>query len=296
MGLYDRDYYRDEPRGYRHWVPGRAVLGLICLLASLFLVQVLLRNAGNTGTDEVLRMGEFQLGPFLDGEVWRFITAPFLHESHDVLSLLFGLLVLYYFGHGLEEDLGGPECLSFYLAAVIFTQIVELLVRVSLDDRTTPSFGPSGPITAVVVLYALRHPREIVHMFFIPLPVWILACITVLLSLLKFTERGTALPLAGAFFAYAYFAMNVRLTAHWPQARQPARKLPKLRVLAVEDDEPEPVASLPVRRETRVDEQLEAKVDWVLEKVSKQGRESLSAEENEVLRRASEIYRKKRGD
>ena len=43
-----------------------------------------------------------------------------------------------------------------------------------------------------------------------------------------------------------------------------------------------------------MDEQLEAKLDLVLSKVAKHGRASLTAEENEILQRASEIYKKKR--
>jgi hypothetical protein len=44
-----------------------------------------------------------------------------------------------------------------------------------------------------------------------------------------------------------------------------------------------------------VDEQLEAKLDHVLEKVSQYGRESLTPEEREILLRASEIYKRRRG-
>ena len=43
-----------------------------------------------------------------------------------------------------------------------------------------------------------------------------------------------------------------------------------------------------------MDEQLEAKLDEVLEKVKKQGQDSLTDDERAVLFRASEIYRKRR--
>ncbi len=43
-----------------------------------------------------------------------------------------------------------------------------------------------------------------------------------------------------------------------------------------------------------VDEHLDAKLDAVLEKLSRHGRESLTDPEREILQRASEIYKKKR--
>ena len=43
-----------------------------------------------------------------------------------------------------------------------------------------------------------------------------------------------------------------------------------------------------------VDEQLEAKLDAVLEKVARFGRGSLTEGENQILMRASEIYKKRR--
>jgi hypothetical protein len=43
-----------------------------------------------------------------------------------------------------------------------------------------------------------------------------------------------------------------------------------------------------------VDEHLEAKLDQVLEKVQKYGKESLSEAEREILLKASEVYKKRR--
>jgi hypothetical protein len=43
-----------------------------------------------------------------------------------------------------------------------------------------------------------------------------------------------------------------------------------------------------------LDEQLEAKLDAVLEKVARSGQESLTENERQLLLRASEVYKKKR--
>jgi hypothetical protein len=64
-----------------------------------------------------------------------------------------------------------------------------------------------------------------------------------------------------------------------------------------EEETPEPVgAPVPVAPKPAgaADEQLEAKLDAVLEKVSKHGQESLTPEEREILVKASELYKKRR--
>jgi hypothetical protein len=43
-----------------------------------------------------------------------------------------------------------------------------------------------------------------------------------------------------------------------------------------------------------LDEHLDAKLDAVLEKLSRHGRESLTEKERDILLKASEIYKKKR--
>jgi hypothetical protein len=52
-----------------------------------------------------------------------------------------------------------------------------------------------------------------------------------------------------------------------------------------------PVAAGPAEH---VDEQLEAKVDMVLEKLGRVGVQNLTPEEQAILRRASEVYKKRR--
>jgi hypothetical protein len=70
-----------------------------------------------------------------------------------------------------------------------------------------------------------------------------------------------------------------------------------------EKPEPEPAAAVTsggigagksVAGGSAVDEHLEAKLDQVLEKVARSGKESLTEDEREVLLKASEIYKKRR--
>ena len=88
--------------------------------------------------------------------------------------------------------------------------------------------------------------------------------------------------------------MHWRLMSLWPGLRswQRQRSRPRLRVYR-EEEAPQaaPVAAPPPDMDV---EQLEAKLDAVLEKVARQGRDSLTEGERQILLRASEVYKKRR--
>jgi hypothetical protein len=67
---------------------------------------------------------------------------------------------------------------------------------------------------------------------------------------------------------------------------------PRLRVFREEEEsQPVPVGAPAA---PRVDEHLEAELDAILEKLSRTGREGLTEQEREILKRASEVYKRKR--
>jgi len=167
--------------------------------------------------------------------------------------------------------------------------------------------GASGAIMALLVLYAFHWPHQRVLFFFVlPMPAWLIVVVYSGLSVLgamqtEVVKNANAighLPhLGGAFFGLLYYQSGIRFARVF-QRHPKARVRPKLRVVVpVEEEKPEPVgasvqASSPPPKAP--DEQLEAKLDAVLEKVSKHGQESLTPEEREILFKASELYKKRR--
>ena len=107
-----------------------------------------------------------------------------------------------------------------------------------------------------------------------------------------------------AAFAFVYHTYTLRIL-NWLPSRRTDRKVrrqqPKLRVRQPRP-EPEPAAAASLSASAAkagpssgpVDEHLEAKLDQVLEKVQKHGKESLTEPEREILLKASEIYKKRR--
>ena len=70
---------------------------------------------------------------------------------------------------------------------------------------------------------------------------------------------------------------------------------PRLKLYNPEDDKEEPVGVAATSTAVAaVNEHLEAKLDAVLEKIAKTGKESLTPKEQEILRQASEMYKRRR--
>jgi hypothetical protein len=161
--------------------------------------------------------------------------------------------------------------------------------------------GASGAVTAVMVLFAMHFPTRIFYlMFVIPVPALVLVVLFVVidsLSLASGAHGGVAVAchLGGAAFGFLYYKLGWRVTRWWPSMpswKKITGRQPRLRVYRGEsEDEPMPVHA---GGRASPDSELEAELDSVLEKVSRFGKSSLTEREQQILLRASEIYRNKR--
>jgi membrane associated rhomboid family serine protease len=242
---------------------------------------------------------------FYEFQLWRLLTGAFLHSPDNWWHIVWNMLFLWFFGPDLEDLYGHKEFLAFYLTAGVMgnllwgvTTLWEPLPINPLGEFIYPmALGASGAVMAVTVLCALHYPhRTILIMFVLPVPLWLWAVIMVAGDLFIFargvnTGVAVAAHLGGAGFAFLYYHLDWRLLGAWyglvGRLRRPAQ--PRLRVYR--EETPVPVSSRPVER---MDEQLEAQADAVLEKLSREGMASLTPEERDILQRASERYKKKR--
>jgi len=82
------------------------------------------------------------------------ITSMFMHGS--LLHLGGNMLFLWIFGNNIEDSMGRPRFVVFY----VLGGIVALLAQVLIDtDSTVPTVGASGAIAAVLGGYAVLYPR-----------------------------------------------------------------------------------------------------------------------------------------
>jgi membrane associated rhomboid family serine protease len=300
MGIYDRDYYRREGPSFLESFSGQ---GRVCKyligVNALFLV---LQIISPRFTD----LFDLQVDKVLSGQVWRLLSYAFLHDL-GWMHIVFNMLFLWWFGHDVEDIYGSREFLAFYLVSALlggiaFTGWEYYSITPPLKYHTC--LGASGAVTAVMMLYACHYPKRLIYIWFlIPLPIWLFVAFHVAQDFLVFSSRidtGTAVTvhLAGAAFGFLYYRGNWRIMNWLPNLRtwQRDRKArSRFRIYNEREERPRtpvPVGAPPAVAD--VDEQLEAKLDAVLQKVSQQGKESLTDSEKQILLRASEVFKKRR--
>ena len=298
MGIYDRDYFRQERPGFSLGLPHSAVVTLILLNAAVWVADSLLGgDAHRHGISNLLaaRVGTLT-HPWL---WWQFLTYAFVHDPDHFSHILFNMLVLWFLGRDVEELYGRWEFLRLYLVLAVVGGVAWAAVNLFLAAPAARAvdFGPhglrvigaSGAVTGIVILYALNFPRRtLLFMFVLPMPAWVLGVMVVLFDIFGAMQRegnvASSVHLAGAAFAVLYFqqrwnfgdaaAGTLRL-ALVPLPRPPADPSPRARRRAV-------------RARAR-----EKEVDRILEKIHREGEGSLTRKERRILETASREYQQR---
>lgn len=306
MGIYDRDYYRRDGSGFMVFANRGAVCKwLIGINIAVFLLQVVTRPVLGPDIDDFLERG----GPFgfftnalvlnrslvLEGQVWRLLTYAFLHDPDQLFHILFNMLFLWWFGSDMEDLLGPREFLAFYLIAA-FVGGLGFMFAGFLGTAGGVCLGASGAVTAVLVLCACYYPSRIILVFFLPVPIWLFVGFQVAQDTFMFlsktpTSVAVSVHLAGALFGFLYFRYKWRVMDFVPNLKSWRKQMRRPRLRVYQEEPLIKTTASPLRD---ADEQLEAKLDAILQKVAAHGQDSLTDGEKKILLQASEIYKRRR--
>jgi rhomboid family protein len=310
MGIYDRDYYREDQRWSNPFARSQGTVFLCLLYLFMFIAQVATQQDGLPrfpppagGLTEALQL---DVNKVLQGEVWRVISYALVHQPWNVFHLIFTIGFLAWIGHQVEDLYGSKEYLAFFFLTTLLGGIAYTIVAAFMANPP-PLLGPSGAVTAVLILFALHYPTR--RMFYFP--IWVIVAFYALMDIAGLAgghanPAAVAVHLAGAGFAFLYHTYTLRVLNWLPSGRgsgQTVRRVPRPKVRVQEKREPEPAAATSAAAGAQgaavssgpgVNEHLEAKLDEVLAKVAKHGKESLTEVEREILLKASEIYKKRR--
>lgn len=282
MGLYDRDYqrggyYDDQPGVYLSG-PRTMATKLVIVTAAVYLAQILL---GRWFTEALLLPANWYEQPW---QIYRLLTYGFLHAPNDLWHILLNMFALWMFGREVEYRYGQREFLAFYLAAIVVAGVVWTLAEIP-SQFASVMMGASGGVTAVLILFALNFPHQtVLFMFFIPMPMWVLALLIVGMDVLGAMNRSGNIAftahLGGAAFGFLYYQWSWRLERWLPRSDwlKRFRRKPKLRVVDPEED---------------VDE-AEERLNEILKKIHEHGQDSLTRGERRFLEQASREYQKKK--
>jgi rhomboid family protein len=292
MGIYDRDYYREEQPGVSLRGPRTAVGWIILINVVIFFADGLLDDRSTINGFLALHVEDLAK-PWL---WWRFLTYGFAHASFGppgaYWHIVGNMLGLFFLGRSVEQLYGRKEFLRFYLTTIVVAGLIWALA--SLLGGAPPqqsAVGASGAVVGVVILFALNFPRQTLLLFFvIPVPAWLVGVLIVVMDLFEaWNGQNSRIAwqahLAGAGFAFLYFRNRWKLSRiplNWFSTSWFKRR-PKLRL-----HDP--------RREAPPNDDLADRVDKILEKIHLQGEDSLTSKERRMLKNASRQYQKKRRD
>ncbi len=286
MGIYNRDYFRNDQRPWREGWLASGFKWIVAANIVVFVLQILVPDV----TDLL------DLSPVLvlHGQVWRLVTYAFCHDPHNPLHILFNMLFVVWFGATLEQMYGTREFVLFYFVGAFASGLAHLALALALKDPT-PAIGASGAVMAIVALYAVHFPRHEVYLFLmLRVQIRFLVLIYVVFDLLPVLRAlngdggsdgvAHAAHLGGLAFGFAYHYFGFRLDRGWEAIKR--LQAPRIRLKRP----PESVRLYEPSEEDH-SENLDVKVDAILEKIQAHGEASLTDQEREVLRRASQRYK-----
>jgi membrane associated rhomboid family serine protease len=228
--------------------------------------------------------------PLAIAHPWTILTYMFLHEG--LMHILFNMLWLYWIGKIFVEYAGSKRLVVVYLLGGLCGGILYLIVALisPLFFYNTFLLGASAGVMAVVIATAVLLPDYVIHlMFFGPVRLKYLALISfVLTTLLDFSQNtgGKIAHVGGALFGMAFMLQYKKGTdltkpfinlIEWIQSLLSGK--PKFKVSYGKKVSDEDYNKNQKAKQARIDE--------ILDKISRSGYEALTKEEKDFLFKAS---------
>ncbi|MEO8270847.1 MAG: rhomboid family intramembrane serine protease [Aureliella sp.] len=292
MGIYDRDYYQgDELRPLRPWDNRSMVTLLIFANAAVYIVNYLFfrRAAPGMGLMDLLALdSDSILHPL---QWYRFVSYGFAHDPRNIFHVLFNMLSLYFLGRNVEDKYGKWEFFRFYMSTIVVCGLVWALLRLGQGAAPASVIGASGAVTAVALLFVYSFPQATLLLYgIVPVKAWLLGIIIIVTNVFSSNELvATDVHLVGAAFATAYFfgKWNFSGVGDWFDG---LGTLIKKRRRGLKVHRPEVERSV----DSNSPSKDESESDRILEKIHREGKDSLTSRERKFLERYSREIREKR--
>lgn len=158
--LDDRDYMRRRPEPENTVQTGlKCVYALIAINVVAFILTLGQRE---------FAINELWLSPdhFIGGMFWQPLTAMFMHDG--ISHILFNMWGLYIFGGIVAPRLGGKAFLALYLVTGLLGNMVWLAAA---WNSPAVLCGASGAVMAVTAASAVMAPETPMLLLFIPFPI-----------------------------------------------------------------------------------------------------------------------------
>ena len=287
MGIHDRQYYRDDETARGGFDTGGMTMmtKIIVVTVAAYILDRFIAGREHWLMSGMASSAEDLFRPWY---WWRFLTSGFAHAP-DVKHILYNMAGLFFLGRSVESVYGQMETLRFYLIAIVLGSVGQAVREYATnpDGPWMGCYGASGAVTAIVVLFICNFPKQMLLLFFvIPVPAWVVGILIIVMNVAGANGVGDShiaydVHLIGAAFALAYFKFKWNLGRFVPGSFASVTKSLKPKPnLRVHDPEERLSGS-------------DAEGDALLEKVNRQGIESLTSRERKILEDYSRRMRQK---
>jgi membrane associated rhomboid family serine protease len=211
---------------------------------------------------------------------YQLVTYALVHSEADVFHILINCMLLFWFGRPVEARLGRRRYGLFCVLAAVAGAAGYLLVEALTGGQSGGLIGASGVAVAVTLYFALLWPHTQVIFFVIRMQAWVMVAILLAIDvyygaryLLHGAPTGTShfAHLGGALWGWLYF----RHGQHFDRLDGVLRGLRRSREQSR-------------RRET---DDKRREVDRLLDKINREGLNSLTRAERRFLDSASRDLR-----
>jgi membrane associated rhomboid family serine protease len=222
------------------------------------------------------------------GFIWQPLTYMFLHDTGNLLHILFNLLFLWFFGREVEYFIGPKFFTRLYLLGGLVGAALWLAFNF---QSTTYLLGASAAVLACVIAFATLFPdREVTLLVFFVLPVTLkakyLALVAIAFDVVPLLSRSHTdvahlAHLGGAALGYLYIKqLGYGATPRWMLWFQGIGEKFRPR-------------QRPVPRPQTREEFISQEVDPILDKIAREGIQSLTRRERKILESAKDLMQNK---
>ena len=254
-----------------------AIKILVSVNFGIFLLQTVARTEG-------LFFPLFGLVPKLvwsEFMIWQPFTYLFFHGG--IWHLLINMFVLWMFGSELERLWGKEHFLKFYFVTGVGAGLVTMIYGL---NSMTPIVGASGAVYGVLLAYGLTYPNRTVYLYgIIPIKsLWFVIGIGVIAFMSSFdnvSQISHLTHLSGMMIGYLMLKRPVRFNDLWFTIRK--------RTLEYKIKHEE--------KKVSQHQAIEREIDRILDKINREGFDSLTEEEHDRLYKGSQsLSRTKKKD
>lgn len=232
-------------------------------------------------------------------QIWRFFTYMFLHGG--LSHILFNMFGLWMFGSQIESLWGQRPFLTYYITCGLGGSVLYGIFNLAGMSAFTPMLGASAAVFGILLAYGMTFPNNVIlFMFVIPMKAKYFVILYGLIELFSIPSSNGVANLAhlGGMvtgFVFLWITMPNLRPSGLNRAWRNAQTKKNIRIVRPNSghgaadsskfEGPKPGYTWDPKKGYEKTPQ-QARIDDVLDKISREGLQSLTDEEQEILRRA----------